>query len=170
MHISLYILEGPWPGHLAVSANPRGGSSLHTEVLAWRGEHINTVVSLLVPREAAELDLEDEEEICILNQIDFVSFPIGHRSVPSSYLPALELMSGLDSRLSRGENVLIHSRQGVGRSAIIGAGLLIYRGIDPKKAVQRVIDVRGILVPETREQLEWLGSISSNMTVARPLG
>lgn len=165
MHISLYILEGPWPGQLAFSAHPRGGMPLHTEVLAWRGERINAVVSLLGPREATELELQDEEEICILNDIDFVSFPIEDRSIPSP--AALPLIRNLDARLARGENVLIHSRNAIGRATMIGAGLLIYRGVDPKQAVQRVMDVRGILVPETREQLEWLGSLASSVPAAQ---
>jgi len=124
----------------------------------------------LEPPEAAELDLQNEAEICGLHRIGFVSFPIEDRGVPTSYRPALRLIGDLDSRLSRGENVLIHCRQGVGRTGIIAAGLLIYRGFDPQTAIQRVSQARGIPVPETREQLAWLGSLGSSMIASRLAG
>jgi protein-tyrosine phosphatase len=170
MQVEVHPVEGPWPGQLAVAPRPRGGDWLYTEVLGWSGLRIGTVVSLLEPHEAAELDIQDEAETCGANGLDFLSFPIEDRSTPASYVETLGLISDLDSRLSRGENVLIHCRQGIGRTGIIAAGLLFYRGFDPQTAIQRVSQARGIPVPETKEQLAWLRNLGSSMIAARLAG
>jgi protein-tyrosine phosphatase len=170
MQAEVHWVEGSWPGRLAVAPRPRGGDWLYPEVLGWRNLHVDTVVSLLESQEAVELGLQDEAEICGTHGVDFISFPIEDRGVPASYLSTLRLIRDLDSRLSRGENVLVHCRQGVGRTGIIAAGLLIYRGFDPQTAVQRVSHARGTPVPETREQLAWLGSLGSNVATARLAG
>ena len=166
MHMTLYTLPGPWEGQLSVAGRPHGGDALHAEIMAWRSSRICTVVSLLSSRETAELELQDEEEICFLNQIELISFPIEDRGVPSTYAPAVDLLRDLDSRLARGENILIHACQGVGRPTIIAAGVLISRGFDAAKAVKRVNTARGVMVPETREQLEWLSGLTYHMTAA----
>jgi protein-tyrosine phosphatase len=168
MTAEVHRMEGPWPGQLAVAPRPRGSDWLQAEVLGWRGLGIDTVVSLLEASEAEELGLEDEAETCGLYRIDFLSFPIEDRSVPVSYASAVRLISDLDSKLSRGENVLIHCRQGVGRAGMIAAGLLIYRGTDVRTAIQQVSQARGVSVPETREQLAWLESLGSRMILAHP--
>jgi protein-tyrosine phosphatase len=124
---------------------------------------IDAVVSLLETHEDMELDLTREGETCGAHHIEYVSFPIADRGVPGSYFPAMQLLRDLDARLSRGNNVLIHCRQGVGRTGMIAAGLLIYHGIDPQTAIQRVSQARGIQVPETREQLAWLGNLEKSL-------
>jgi len=167
MQVQVHWIEGPWPGRLALAARPRGGDWLYHEALGWRALNIDTVVSLLVPGEVLELDLQDEAEICGMNRIDFVTFPIEDRDVPSAYLPTLRLLDDLESRLNRGEVVLIHCRQGVGRAGMIASALLINRGMTPKSAVQHVSSARGIPVPETREQMAWLDNLSSRMAAAR---
>jgi protein-tyrosine phosphatase len=166
----VHPVEGPWRGQLAVAPRPRGGDWLQAEIFAWRSKHINAVVSLLVPQEVSELGLQEEAEICASYRIEFLNLPIEDRSVPTSYLETLGLIRYLDSRLTHGENILIHCRQGVGRAGIIAAGLLIYRGIDPQAAIQRVSLARGIPVPETKEQLAWLVDLGSNMIAARLAG
>ena len=153
-----------------MAPRPRGGDWLYAEVLGWSGLNIGTVVSLLEPHEDSELDIQDEAEICALHRIDFVTFPIEDRSIPASYREPPGLISDLDSRLSRGENVLIHCRQGIGRTGIIAAGLLIYRGFDPQTAIQRVSQARGIPVPGTNEQLAWLSNLDSGVMAARLAG
>ena len=170
MQEEVHPVDGPWPGQLAVASRPRGGDWLSAEVFAWHAKHINAVVSLLEPQEAADLGLQEEAGICALNGIGFVTFPIEDRSVPASHRDAGQLIRDLDSRLSRGENVLIHCRQGVGRTGIIAAGLLIYRRFNPPTAIQRVSQARGVPVPETREQLAWLGSLGSSMITAHLAG
>src|SRR5438477_99744 len=86
----------------------------------------------------------------------FVSFPIPDRQVPSS---ETELSAGLekvDADLSSGKNVVVHCRQGIGRSGLIAACLLVSKGLDPESSVRSVSAARGTPIPETAEQRHWI--------------
>ncbi len=156
MFTELYWIPGPWAGRLAISARPRGGDWLEDEMRGWRNEGIDVVVSLLEPDEAADLELQEEPQQVAAHGIEFVSFPIPDRSVPTSDVDAERLVSRLDATLARGKSMVIHCRQGIGRSGLIAAGLLIGRGVGAEMAVKRVSTSRGKQVPETAEQERWL--------------
>src|ERR1700674_4527200 len=70
---------------LAIVPRPRAGDWLRDEIDSWRNANIRTVVSLLEPQEIAELSIEDEPQVCASRGIEFISFPIRDRGVPSSY-------------------------------------------------------------------------------------
>ena len=57
---TLYWIEGPWAGRIAISARPRGGDWLEDEVKGWKALGVRVDASLLTPDEIAELDLNDE--------------------------------------------------------------------------------------------------------------
>jgi len=158
----LFWIKGPWKGRLAIAARPRGGDWLHEELSDWRNAGINQVVSLLTSRENAALELRAEESACQNAGIRFVSFPIEDRSVPPDSIGALGLVHRLDADLSGGAKIVIHCRQGVGRAGMIATGVLITRGFDADLAIQEVSAARGVPVPETDEQRDWIcGFISS---------
>ena len=54
------------------------------------------------------------------------------------------------------DNVGIHCRQGIGRSAVVAACLLIFSGVDPESAFQHISAARACVVPETATQREWV--------------
>jgi protein tyrosine/serine phosphatase len=62
----------------------------------------------------------------------------------------------LDAELSHGENAVVHCRQGVGRSGLIAACLLISKGRSPGAALTELSQTRGLNIPETREQRKWI--------------
>ena len=70
---------------LAIMPRPRAGDWLEDEIASWHRTDIRTVVSLLEPYEVDELGLKDEARLCASNGIEFVSFPIPDRGVPTSY-------------------------------------------------------------------------------------
>ena len=160
MKAEMYSLETPWPGHLMIMPRPRGNDWLHEEVRDWRSAGIDLVVSTLTTDEIAELGLVNEAESCGNNGIEYVAFPIPDRGVPFSMRATAELLSRLASALSEGKNVAIHCRQGVGRSALLAACLLVLAGADANEAIQRVGAARGCCVPETIEQQEWVAKFS----------
>jgi protein-tyrosine phosphatase len=133
-----YSIDGPWPGRRAISARPRGGDWLEDEVKSWREAGFDAFISLLTPDETADVDLSDEPKYCQLRDIDFVSFPIEDRNVPSSREDAARLLERLDSRLAQKKNVLVHCRQGIGRSALTAVSLLLLRGVPLKNAIAKV--------------------------------
>jgi protein-tyrosine phosphatase len=156
MRTEIYWIDGPWPGRLAILPRPRGGDWLEDEIRSWQQAGLDVVVSLLTRDEVVDLDLDREAELCQASGIQFISFPVADRSVPSSQKATLELVRSLDKILIDGKSLGIHCRQGIGRSAIIAACLLIFSGIDPEAAFQHISVARGCAVPETAEQREWV--------------
>jgi protein-tyrosine phosphatase len=162
----LYWIDGPWPGRLAISARPRGGDWLGDEMKRWHTNGVDTVISLLTSSEAEQLELQDEGLFCRRNDMDYISFPVEDRMVPASDAAAIQLIEKLDAALVGGKNIVVHCRQGVGRSGLIAASLLIERGLSVPKALERVSAARGAEVPETPEQLGWIASHASALTDA----
>jgi protein-tyrosine phosphatase len=157
----LFWINGPWKGRLAISARPRGGDWLQDELSDWKKIGVSDVVSLLTPTENAGFDLGGEESACQAAGIRFVSFPIEDREIPHNSTGSTALFSQIDARLSFGANVVIHCRQGVGRAGMIAAGLLIVHGLDPEHAIREATAARGVPVPETDEQRQWIRALAS---------
>src|SRR5262249_15347614 len=152
----LHWIELRAAGRVAIMARPRAGDWLEGEVNAWKSLGVGIVVSLLEPEEISELDLQHEAELCRSNEIDFISFPIRDRDVPSSRLDVLRLASTLIASVRDGRSVAIHCRAGIGRSSLIAACVLICSGIDADDAFARIKDARGLSVPDTDEQRDWV--------------
>ncbi len=168
MKTNLYWIEGPWPGRLAISARPRGGDWLEDEVRSWKQSDVNVIVSLLTDDEIASLDLAHEAELCRAHGLQFLSFPVVDRSVPSSRRVTLDLLKKLDCALIEGKNLLIHCRQGIGRAALIAISLLVLSGVDPETAFQSVSASRGVSVPETTEQRKWVMEFARELAAPIP--
>jgi protein-tyrosine phosphatase len=166
MKPNLFWIPGAWLGRLAIAGRPRGGDWLADEVAGWRGAGVDVVVSLLERDEAAQLQLVQEEEVARLNGIDFIWFPIPDRGVPGSSPSVLSLLKNIIGALEEGKNVAVHCRQGIGRSGMIAAGALVKSGTGIEKAIKAVSAARGVPVPETPAQLEWLHHLSSERPVA----
>ncbi len=156
MKTALYWIDGSWPGKLAIVPRPRGGDWLEDEVQAWRQAGLDVMVSLLTREENADLDLAQEEVLSQARGIQFIGFPIPDRSVPLSRRVTLELLKKLHQLLVKGKNVGLHCRQGIGRSAVVAAGLLIVLGMEPEVAFQQISAARGCPIPETDEQRKWV--------------
>jgi protein-tyrosine phosphatase len=156
MKAHVYWIEGPWPGRLAIVPRPRGGDWLEDEIQAWRQAGLDRVVSLLTPDEVADLDLSKEAVWCQAHAIQFLSFPIPDRSVPASRHAVLALVQQLEQALAAGERIAVHCRQGIGRSPLLAACLLVAAGEEPDTALQQISAARGCAVPETVEQQEWV--------------
>src|SRR6266542_884966 len=152
----LFWIPGPWRGRLAISNRPRGGDWLEDELQAWRRVPLDIVVSLLENEEEQQLDLTEEARLAEANGLRFLSFPIVDRSVPNSVPAAISLIRSLNDALEQGKNVAVHCRQGIGRSAIIAAGVLMAAGAQPKIALETIRAARSLNVPETPEQRQWL--------------
>jgi protein-tyrosine phosphatase len=159
MSTQIYRIEGPWRGTLGISARPRGGDWLEDEIQAWREAGVDIIVSLLTRDEAREMDLAKEELYTRGSGLEFFSFPIEDRHVPQSRDLALRLVEQLASSLASGKNINIHCRQGIGRSSLIAAALLIAKGVPNSEAVARISAARHVPVPETPEQRDWIQSL-----------
>lgn len=164
----MFWVDGPWPGRLAISSRPRGGDWLAEEVRGWRGAGIDLVLSLLSREEEEELGLIDEGRLAAEHGIRFVSFPIADRGVPASLEATVTLLGDLRNTLEAGKKVVVHCRQGIGRSALITAGTLVTAGIEPQSALETVASARGLPVPETPEQRAWVERVLGDHLALAP--
>ncbi len=156
MRTDLYWIEGPWLGRLAIMPRPRGDDWLADEIHSWHRSGVQAVVSLLTPDKLNELRLADEGALCRANGIEFVSFPIIDRGVPSSMAAFADLVTALAELLAHGKNLAVHCRQGIGRAALVAICLLIFSGVERGAAILRVSTARGCAVPETPDQQRWI--------------
>lgn len=167
MQAEVFWVPGPWRGRFAVVSRPRGGDWLDDETRAWREAAIDVVVSLLEPQEEADLALAGESTSARANRIEFRAYPIPDRGVPSSRESVARLASEIVETLRAGRTVAVHCRQGVGRSGLFAAAVLIVAGADPETAVTTIGHSRGIPVPETDEQRRWITDFASWLAEAR---
>ena len=164
MRSELYWLDERWPGKLALAARPRGGDWLQDEISNWKRAGIGSVVSLLTPEEEKYLDLRDESRESRAHGLEFISFPIPDRQVPRSEAKLAAALEKIRDALSAGKNVVVHCRQGVGRSGLVAACLLVKNGMSPGAAVEKVSSARGVAIPETTEQREWIDHYAAAFT------
>lgn len=161
MAAKVFWITGPWRGRLGIVPRPRGEDWLDDETRAWREAGIDVVVSLLEPDEAAELALTGESISSAASGLDFRSFPIPDRSVPSSREAVAQLADEIVDALHAGKSVAVHCRQSIGRSALIAAAALISSGQSVETAIDTIRRSRGFEVPETHAQRQWLSDFSS---------
>jgi protein-tyrosine phosphatase len=134
---------------------------LADETAAWRAAGIDVLVSLLEAEEEVQLVLDGEAAAAAASGIDFRAFPIPDRGVPASRDLVAELADDIIDALDTGKNVAVHCRQGIGRSGLIVAGVLVAAGKDVPGALRTIKESRGLDVPETDEQRHWLREFSS---------
>jgi protein-tyrosine phosphatase len=142
---------------------PRGGDWLADETKSWRESGFDAVVSLLERDEEATLDLEGEAAAAVTSGMEFRSFPVPDRGIPVSHEAAATLVHGIVEALDLGRTVVVHCRQGIGRSALIAGAVLVAEGEDVEAALRTIKQSRGLEGPETDEQRQWLHDFASRM-------
>lgn len=162
-----YRIDGPWRGQLFLAARPRGGDWLQDDLSNWKKAKIDTVLSLLTPEEEADLGLRQEQEESKKLGMEFCSFPIPDRQVPKSEAKWADILERVTRDLTDGKNVVVHCRQGIGRSGLVAACLLVRKGMSPGAAVDSVSAARGVAIPETPEQRDWIDHYAVGLTATK---
>jgi protein-tyrosine phosphatase len=139
-----------------MAARPRGGDWITVEMETWHNQGVDTVVSLLEAGEEQELNLKAERAEAQAHGMDFRSLPIEDRQVPSSPGEFAVALEQIQRDLLAGKKVVLHCRQGIGRTGLVAACLLLLAGYEPTPAVALLSEARGIPVPETQDQRRWL--------------
>lgn len=156
MSPTIYRVESIGSGWLAIMARPRAGEWAADEFSALAELGVTTLVSLLEPAEARELDLHDESSLCAAASMEYRSFPIADRGVPKSAAELSKLACSLYHCAAGGGGVTVHCRAGIGRSGVVAAAVLLHGGHTVKEAFSQISGVRGLSVPDTTEQIDWL--------------
>jgi protein-tyrosine phosphatase len=157
-----YWIETGIPAKLAIMPRPNGGNDLEGEIRTLKREGADVLVSLLTPEEEADLGLEYERAACSGHGIKFRSFPIPDRRVPASAEAFLKFIDSLHQDLLQGRSIVAHCRAGIGRSSLLLASLLRREGLSTDDAFRRITHARGMLVPDTAEQLRWVENLHLN--------
>jgi protein-tyrosine phosphatase len=152
----LHWIELQTAGRIAIMARPRADEWLETDISAWRNSGADVVISLLEREEVSELGLQREAALCRSCGIEFISFPIPDRGLPEPQQEALRIARLLATGLRNGCSIAIHCRAGIGRSSVIAACTLICSGIGAEEALALIGASRGLIVPDTDEQRDWV--------------
>lgn len=159
--MALFWINPGANGRLAIVPRPRGDDWLVDDLAAIRREGIDILVSLLPQPEATELGLAREQALCEAVGIEFRSFPIPDHSVPTAHCELHGLAEALATERRHGKNIGAHCCAGIGRSSLLLAAVLCVEGISPERAFCLISKGRGIEVPDTPEQAEWLAAFAS---------
>lgn len=144
------------PHRLGLMARPRGGDHLREEVASWQRASLDIVVSLLEAQEIRALELQEEPALCAEHGIVFRHFPIPDRGIPASQRDATALIAELGAELASGKAIAIHCRAGIGRTGLIAGSLLHGLGVPGQNIFRLLSRSRGIDMPDTSEQAEWV--------------
>jgi len=88
--------------------------------------------------------------------MEFFSVPVRDKTVPDSVELFADVARQLAERIAAGQAVAIHCRAGIGRSTTMAACVLILLGVDGEDALNMIASARGLEVPETEAQRQWI--------------
>jgi len=91
-----------------------------------------------------------------------------NRSIRDFSIPAREalvaILDEIDAELAAGGVVYVHCWAGCGRTGVVVGCWLVRHGVDPREALGRVAEARGLGCPQTLEQrtfvLDWQEDLS----------
>ncbi len=156
MQAEMYKVGTIGKGFFAIMARPSLEQSDPASVVNISRLGINLVVSLLETNEARTLGLDAEREQVKALGMDFVSFPIPDMGIPTSVEKFASLSKMLLQQVDAGVNTLVHCHAGIGRSGLMAAGMLLHCDLSPQQAFAHISKMRGVRVPETHQQKDWL--------------
>ena len=163
MNTRIYSIELIGSGSLSVMDKPVAGEWLDESMAAIAQSGISQIVSFLERSESWELGLDKEAELAERHGMEFVSYPIPDRGLPASMTDYLALTKRLYHHAAGGEHIVIHCRAGIGRTGMVAAGVLLHCGFEPDEALEHISLKRGVTVPDTDEQIEWLSTCYAAM-------
>ena len=156
MKPGIYKVEFIGSGVLAVMAKPVSGEWIEEEFMGIANEGINSIVSLLELHESYELGLQNEKQLAEKNGMEFISYPLKDRGLPNSVNEFKKFTKELYYQIASGKNTVIHCRAGIGRTGVVAAGVLLHCGFEPDEAFNHISEKRGVQVPDTEEQIDWI--------------
>jgi protein-tyrosine phosphatase len=167
MRPRLYTVPCAGAGRLSIMACPRGGDWLAEELHGLRRLGVDVLVCALTHAEQVELGLTEEASVCTTAGLAFIAIPIPDRAVPDAQTLEPVLIQ-LHAAVAAGRHVVIHCRAGIGRASLVAGALLVAEGLDPEQAWQRLAAARGLAVPDTDQQRQWLQRFARQYRQAAP--
>lgn len=119
--------------------------NLEMDLLRLKEEYrITTLACLLNTAELSCFNLRNYSSTVPSAGLDLLVFPIVEMAPPDSVSMTREFVQSIVERLSKGENVAVHCRGGVGRAGVIAACVLLELGLakSGKGAIEQVRKLR----------------------------
>lgn len=122
-----------WIQRNQLAATPRPGltADLVHDLKALRKVQIDHLVTL-------EESKTVPEDIAATEGISITHMPIDDMQPPTDKEQTLELMQEIQHRIEQGERVAVHCRGGLGRTGTILASYLVFSGMKPEQAINKV--------------------------------
>lgn len=143
-------------GALGTMARPRSGDWLADDLMSLKKQGVNVLACMLDRDEIVELDLQEEKTMCEDLGIQFLAYPIADYGLPSDIKRFNALVEQLAICVKNGKKVAVHCRAGIGRSSLTAASVMVKLGYNASDAFSCITKVRGVKVPDTQEQMEWV--------------
>lgn len=140
-------------------AKPIAGEYLDDEISGLARLGLTGIVSLLEPHEADEVGLTQEGDLAVAHGLTFDAFPIRDRGLRDGIS---DFVARLTRRIQSGERLVVHCRAGIGRTGVIACAVLITAGYSPHDAIELVSEARGVRIPDTEAQRDWILGFSPN--------
>jgi protein-tyrosine phosphatase len=153
---TIYWIAADASGRLGTMARPRGGEWLADDLAALRGTGVDTLVTLLTEPERDELELAELPNCCRVCDLAWETLPIPDLDVPPLNAATVAFVARIAEGLRAGRQIVIHCRQGIGRSSLIAASALAMLDVAPSQAFDRISAARGRPVPDTDAQRAWV--------------
>jgi len=144
------------------TARGNGAMFFDDEMTDIRRQGVDVLVSCLLPSEERDLDLVAESGAAERAGITFVRTPMEDRGTPPDPAAFGEVVNRLSDDRRAGHRVAIHCRQGLGRSPLVAAALLVRSGQAPDEAWALIAERRRQSVPDTDEQRDWIRSFAGS--------
>ena len=148
------------PGKKASSVNgPHWDRDLEVDldvIVAWGAD---LVVTLMERHEFGLLGVSDLADKIANREIDWLHLPIRDVDIPDAGFMQgwKDISASLQSRLRRGQKVIVHCRGGLGRTGLVAAMLLVDSGVSADLAMAQVRHVRSGTVETRRQEAFVLG-------------
>lgn len=156
MKPAIYNVQAIGSGSLTIMAKPESGDLMEQEFSGIASAGINKIVCLLESHESIALGLEKEKIMTERHGMEYLSYPIVDRGLPLVVNEFAEFTKRLHNEMSGGLNTLVHCHGGIGRSGIVATAILLHCGFTAEDAFDHVTQQRGVSVPDTQEQIDWI--------------
>jgi protein-tyrosine phosphatase len=148
---------------LAIVPCPAGGPNLSSALRSLRELGIGSLVSLLSAEEVQVLRLEAEGATCREVGIEYRWLPVIDHSIPKSMQEFRHVVDELQRDFRSGKAVGAHCYAGIGRSCLLMACLLCLEGLTAEEAFVRLSAARGLPVPDTWLQSQWVRHFAESL-------
>jgi protein tyrosine phosphatase len=161
-----FVTQLTFNPHLYRSIMPSGCYDTNNEVNdIWKNEQFDWIICLCEKNEFLRKANNTQDGIysSIYSEYKCINLPIENYKIPKSFKHLLIVLEEIDRLLLEGNKCVIHCSAGVGRTGLLIACYLIYRG----RSVEEAIEItKSNITPalENQDQLDYLHTFQKSFS------